>query len=338
MLVVMRNDATPGQIEKVCAEIRTLGFVPHPMPGAGRTAIGITGNKGPVNALPIEACAGVEQCIPVTKGYKLVLREMKPEGTTIKIKGAEIGAKRLTVIAGPCSVESKAQMSEVAKFLKDHNVHLVRGGAFKPRTSPYSFQGLEQKGLDILKEVGEQFDIGTVTEVMDTNTVEAVAEAADVVQIGARNMQNFALLKRVGKIDKPVFLKRGMSATLEELLMAAEYVLHGGNYKVILCERGVRTFADHARNTLDLSIVPMVQKLSHLPVFVDPSHAIGKRAFIEPMAKAALACGADGLMIEVSPDPDHALSDGAQTLDFKAFAKLLKSLEPIAQAVGRKIG
>jgi len=338
MLVVMRSDATPEQIEKVSAEIRTMGFVPHPMPGAGRTAIGITGNKGPVNSLPIEACPGVEQCIPVTKGYKLVLREMKPEGTTIKIRGAEISSKRLTVIAGPCSVETKAQMAEVAKFLKDHGVHLVRGGAFKPRTSPYSFQGLEQKGLDILKEIGEQFDIGTVTEVMDTNTVEAVAAAADVVQIGARNMQNFALLKRVGKIDKPVFLKRGMSATMEELLMAAEYVLHGGNYQVILCERGVRTFADHARNTLDLSIVPMLQKLSHLPVFVDPSHAIGKRSFIEPMAKASLACGADGLMIEVSPDPDHALSDGAQTLDFKAFAKLLKSLEPIAKAVGRTIG
>ena len=338
MLVVLKSEATPQQTEAVCAEIRAMGFTPHPMPGAGRTAIGITGNNGPVNPLPLEALAGVDQCIPVTKGYKLVLREMKPEGTVVKVKGTEIGGGRnFTIIAGPCSVESTQQMADVARFLKDQGVHLIRGGAFKPRTSPYSFQGLEQKGLDILREIGGTFGLGTVTKVMDTSMVEEVAAAADVLQIGARNMQNYSLLKRVGKVARPVFLKRGMSATLEELLLAAEYILHGGNYGVILCERGVRTFADHSRNTLDLSIVPSVQKISHLPIFADPSHAIGKRTFIEPMAKAALACGADGLMVEVSPDPDHALSDGAQTMDFKSFERLLASLRPLAQALGRTI-
>jgi len=338
MLIVLKPDATPAQAEKICAEIRKQGFQPHPMPGAGRTAIGITGNKGPVNPLPYEALPGVEQCIPVTKAYKLVLREMKPEGTRFKVKGTEIGGGRnFTIIAGPCSVESTKQMETVAKFLKDQGVHILRGGAFKPRTSPYSFQGLETEGLAILKEVGEKHKIATITEVMDTAAVEAVENAADLLQIGARNMQNFSLLKRVGKARKPVFLKRGMSATLEELLLAAEYILHGGNHDVILCERGVRTFADHARNTLDLSIVPSVQKLSHLPIFADPSHAIGKREFVEPMARAALAAGADGLMVEVTTDPDHALSDGAQTLGFKAFEKLLANLRPLAEALERKI-
>ncbi|MBI3827946.1 MAG: 3-deoxy-7-phosphoheptulonate synthase [Planctomycetes bacterium] len=338
MLIVLKPDATPAQAERVCEEIRRLGFQPHPMPGAGRTAIGITGNKGPVNALPFESLAGVDQCIPVTKGYKLVLREMKPEGTRFKIKGTEVGGgKNFTIIAGPCSVESTKQMETVAKFLKDLGVNILRGGAFKPRTSPYSFQGLESEGLAILKDIGDRFKIATITEVMDTGAVEDVSAAADVLQIGARNMQNFSLLKRVGKAKKPVFLKRGMSATLEEFLLAAEYVLHGGNNHAILCERGVRTFADHARNTLDLSIVPSVQKLSHLPIFVDPSHAIGKREYIEPMAKAALACGADGLMVEVTPDPDHALSDGAQTLNFKGFEKLIQALKPMAELLGRKI-
>ncbi|MCW8129206.1 MAG: 3-deoxy-7-phosphoheptulonate synthase [Planctomycetota bacterium] len=338
MLIVLKPDATHAQVEKVCAEVKKQGFQPHPMPGAGRTAIGITGNKGPVNPLPYEALPGVEQCIPVTKAYKLVLREMKPEGTRFKIKGTEVGGgKNFTIIAGPCSVESAKQMTAVAKFLKDQGVHILRGGAFKPRTSPYSFQGLEDEGLAILKEVGEKEKIATITEVMDTAAVEAVEASADVLQIGARNMQNFSLLKRVGKAKAPVFLKRGMSATLEEFLLAAEYVLHGGNHGVILCERGVRTFADHTRNTLDLSVVPSVQKLSHLPIFVDPSHAIGKREFVEPMAKAALACGADGLMVEVSDDPDHALSDGAQTLSFKGFERLLQELKPLATALGRKI-
>ena len=338
MLVVMKPCADPVQIERVCQEIRVLGYTPHVMPGAGRTAIGITGNKGPVNALPLETLAGVEQCLPVTKGYKLVLRDMKPEGTHVQVGGCGIGGGTyFTVIAGPCSVESTQQMETVAQFLKDQGVKILRGGAFKPRTSPYSFQGLEEEGLEILKDVGARFGLGTITEVMDTGAVEAVEAHADILQIGARNMQNFSLLKRVGKATKPVFLKRGMSATLEELLLAAEYVLHGGNHNVILCERGVRTFADHARNTLDLSIIPSVQKLSHLPIFADPSHAIGKREFVEPLAKAALAAGADGLMIEVAPDPDHALSDGAQTLSFKAFERLMQNLRPLAQALGRKI-
>jgi 3-deoxy-7-phosphoheptulonate synthase len=267
MLVVMKAQATPAQVAKVCAEIRQLGFKPHPMPGAGRTAIGITGNPHPINAAPFEALAGVEQCIPVTKGYKLVLREMKPEGTVIRVRGATIGGgKHFTFIAGPCSVESKKQMTEIARFLKDQGVHLMRGGAFKPRSSPYSFQGLEQKGLDILREVGAKFGLGVVTEVMDTEHVDDVCAAADVLQIGARKMQNFALLKRVGRARKPVFLKRGLAATMEELLLAAEYIVHGGNHDVILCERGVRTFADHSRNTLDLSVVPMIQKTSHLPI------------------------------------------------------------------------
>lgn len=338
MLVVMKSEATEQQIEAVCAEIRKQGLVPHPMPGAGRTAIGITGNAGPVNPLPFESLVGVDQCIPVTKGYKLVKREMKPEGTMLDIRGVKVGGgKNFTVIAGPCSVESIEQMRTVAKFLKNLGVGIVRGGAFKPRTSPYSFQGLEQEGLQILGQIRDEFKIATITEVMDTSTVEDVAKSADIFQIGARNMQNFSLLKRVGKERQPVFLKRGMSATMEELLMAAEYVLAGGNYQVMLCERGVRTFADHARNTLDLSVVPSVQKLCHLPIIVDPSHAIGRREFVEPMARAALACGADGLMIEVTPDPDHALSDGAQTLDFAGFEALLKGLRPLAQALGRTI-
>ncbi|MCZ7644200.1 MAG: 3-deoxy-7-phosphoheptulonate synthase [Planctomycetota bacterium] len=338
MLVVLKSDATPAQTEAVCAEIRAMGFAPHSMPGAGRTAIGITGNKGPVNALPLEALPGVERCIPVTQAYKLVLREMKPEGTVIDLKGTKVGGgATFTVIAGPCSVESVRQMDEVARFVKDQGIRVLRGGAFKPRTSPYSFQGLEQEGLKILNEIGAKHGLATITEVMDTSTVDDVAGAADILQIGARNMQNFSLLKRVGKASKPVFLKRGMSATLEELLLAAEYVLHGGNHQVMLCERGVRTFADHTRNTLDLSIVPSVQRLSHLPIFVDPSHAIGRRYFIEPMAKAALACGADGLMVEVTPDPDHALSDGAQTLDFKGFEKLMQALRHLAGALGRKL-
>ncbi|MBE7463278.1 MAG: 3-deoxy-7-phosphoheptulonate synthase [Planctomycetes bacterium] len=338
MLIVLKPDAKPKQIEKVCAEVRAMGFQPHPMPGAGRTAIGITGNKGPVNPLPFESLPGVERCIPVTKGYKLVLREMKPEGTVIDLQSAKVGGgKTFTIIAGPCSVESRKQMDQVARFVKDQGVNILRGGAFKPRSSPYSFQGLEMEGLEILKETGAKHGLATITEVMDTSTVEAVSAAADVLQIGARNMQNFSLLKKVGKAPKPVFLKRGMSATLEELLLAAEYVLHGGNYNVILCERGVRTFADHTRNTLDLSIVPSVQRLSHLPIFVDPSHAIGRRHFVEPMAKAALACGADGLMIEVTPDPDHALSDGAQTLDFKGFEQLVESLRPLAKVLGRTL-
>lgn len=338
MLVVMKATATKENSDRVCAEIKAMGFEPHPMPGAGRTAIGITGNKGPVNPLPLESLSGVEQCIPVTKGYKLVLREMKPEGSILKVGSTEIGGgKNFTVIAGPCSVESVSQMGEVGTFLRDQGVSLIRGGAFKPRTSPYSFQGLEQEGLDILRKVREKTGLGVVTEVMDTATVDAVSDAADMLQIGTRNMQNYSLLKRVGRATKPVFLKRGMSATLEELLMAAEYILHGGNHQVVLCERGVRTFADHARNTLDLSIIPSVHKVSHLPIFADPSHGLGKREFIEPMAKASLACGADGIMVEVTPDPDHALSDGSQSLGFKAFESMMQTLRPLADALGRRI-
>lgn len=324
MLIVLKPDATPAQAERVCEEIRRLGFQPHPMPGAGRTAIGITGNKGPVNALPFESLAGVDQCIPVTKGYKLVLREMKPEGTRFKIKGTEVGGgKNFTIIAGPCSVESTKQMETVAKFLKDLGVNILRGGAFKPRTSPYSFQGLGEDGLKILREIGDKHDMPVVTEVMDPRQVPLIERYTDMFQIGARNMQNFALLKEAGRARKPVLLKRGMSATLEELLMSAEYLLVEGNTDVVLCERGIKTFSSATRNTLDLSIVPLVKSKSHLPIIVDPSHATGIRALVLPMSLAAIAAGADGLIIEVHATPETAQCDGMQQLTPPQFKELM---------------
>ena len=337
MLVVMQSDATPDEIARVIASITRMDLTPHPLPGATRTAIGITGNTGAVDTQMIEVLAGVKECIRVTKPYKLASREMHRDDTVISLKQVEISPKTFTVIAGPCSVESEAMVMKTAEFLMANGVKMLRAGAFKPRTSPYSFQGMGVEGLQILKRVRDKTGIGIVTELMDTEFADAVEEATDIIQIGTRNMQNFSLLKRVGKCRKPVLLKRGMSATLEEWLMAAEYVMAGGNYQVILCERGVRTFADHSRNTLDLSVIPPAKALSHLPIFVDPSHGTGKRAHVPSMALAALAAGADGLLIEIHPEPDRAMSDGAQSLDFPGTVKLLAQLRAMAAVVGRTV-
>jgi 3-deoxy-7-phosphoheptulonate synthase len=336
MLIVMQSDAAPEQIARVLAAIREHDLTPHPMPGATRTAIGITGNTGAVDASAFEALAGVKECLRVTKPYKLASREMHRDDTVIRTPFGEVGPKKFTVVAGPCSVETEPMILRTAEFLMSKGVRFLRAGAFKPRTSPYAFQGMGVEGLQILKRAREKTGIGIVTELMDTEYAEAVEEAADVIQIGTRNMQNFSLLKRVGKCRKPVLLKRGMSATLEEWLMAAEYVMAGGNYQVILCERGVRTFSDHSRNTLDLSVIPPAKAVSHLPVFVDPSHGTGKRAYVPAMSRAALAAGADGLLIEAHPDPDHALSDGAQSLDFPGLEKLLSELRTLAGVLGRE--
>ncbi len=334
MLVVMRYDATEQQVTAAIETIRRMGLVPHSMPGATRTAIGITGNTQAVDARRLEVLPGVMELIRVTKPYKLASREMHPDDTVVQAGGTRIGPGTFTLICGPCSVENEELILRTAEQLVARGVRLMRAGAFKPRTSPYSFQGLGVEGLRILEKARAATGIGIVTELMDTDNADAVEAAADVVQIGTRNMQNFSLLKRVSRCRKPVLLKRGMSATLEEWLMAAEYVLAGGNYQVVLCERGVRTFADHNRNTLDLAVVPPVKQLSHLPILVDPSHGTGRRDYVPPMALAALAAGAHGLLLEVHPRPDQALSDGAQSLDFAGFDKLLESLRRLAEPLG----
>ncbi|MBM4072386.1 MAG: 3-deoxy-7-phosphoheptulonate synthase [Planctomycetes bacterium] len=335
MLVVMAAHATPEQVAQVVQAIRAMNLSPHPMPGATRTAIGITGNINAVDPRTLEILPGVSELIRVTKPYKLASREMHEADTFVKLPRTTIGPGAFTLIAGPCSVENEAMILRTAEFLMERGVGLLRAGAFKPRSSPYSFQGMGLDGLKILEKARARTGIGIVTELMDTDNADAVEAAADVIQIGTRNMQNFSLLKRVALARKPVLLKRGMSATLEEWLMAAEYVMAGGNYQVILCERGVRTFSDHSRNTLDLSVIPPVKKLSHLPILVDPSHGTGKRDYVPPMALAALAAGADGLLLEIHPDPDHAQSDGAQSLDFAAFDRLLESLKRVSAPLGR---
>jgi 3-deoxy-7-phosphoheptulonate synthase len=337
MLVVMQSHATSEQIEQVLAAIRRLNLTPHPLLGATRTAIGITGNVGTVDPSSLEALPGVLELIRVTKPFKLASREMHETDTVVSLPQTAIGPKTITIIAGPCSVENESMILRTAEHLMSRGVRLMRAGAFKPRTSPYSFQGMGLEGLKILAKAKRQTGIGIVTELMDVEHADAVEEVADIIQIGTRNMQNFSLLKRVGLARKPVLLKRGMAATLEEWLMAAEYVMAGGNYQVVLCERGIRTFCDHNRNTLDLSVIPPAKKLSHLPIMVDPSHGTGKREFVPPMALAGIAAGADGLLIEVHPDPDRAQSDGAQTLDFAAFDRLLENVKGLAKPLGRSV-
>jgi 3-deoxy-7-phosphoheptulonate synthase len=334
----MDGHATPEQVARAVEAIRAMGLTPHPMPGPTRTAIGITGNTGAVDARSLEVLPGVRELIRVTKPYKLASREMHSDDTIVRTPQAAIGPGRFTIIAGPCSVEDEAMVLRTAEFLVGRGVTLLRAGAFKPRSSPYAFQGLGLEGLEILRKTREATGIGIVTELMDTENADAVEEVADIIQIGTRNMQNFSLLRRVSRAAKPVLLKRGMSATLEEWLMAAEYVLAGGNRQVILCERGVRTFSDHSRNTLDLSVIPPVKQLSHLPILVDPSHGTGKRDYVPPMALAALAAGADGLLIEAHPQPDKALSDGAQSLDFERFENLLRTLRRLAESLGQTVG
>jgi len=339
MLVVMKAQATPEQVQAVCDAIAQLGFRAHPMPGAQRTAIGITGNQDAVERGNLEALPGVAEVIRVSKAYKLASRDVKEEDTVIRFAGtdATIGGGGLAVIAGPCSVESREQAFAIAEHVAAAGAQFFRGGAYKPRTSPYAFQGLGLEALHIMAEIREQFGLRIVTEAIDSETLDLVAEWADVIQIGARNMQNFSLLKRAGKLRKPVLLKRGLSATLEEFLMAAEYVMSEGNYQVILCERGVRTFSDHARNTLDLSVVPAVRRVSHLPILVDPSHGTGRRDSVLPMALAAAAAGAHGILVEVHHQPEKALSDGPQSIYPEQFARMMDDLEQIAPVVGRRL-
>jgi len=338
MLVVMQAHANEEQVRAVCEKIESFGFRAHPIPGAQRTAIGITGNSGLVE-IGLDEMSGVQEVIRVSKPYKLVSRDVKEENTVVRFAGSDgsFGARDLGIVAGPCSVESPKQAFTIAERIAKAGARFFRGGAYKPRTSPYAFQGLGEGALKVMAEIREQFGLRIVTEAIDSESLELVADYADVVQIGARNMQNFSLLKKAGRLRKPVLLKRGMSATLEEFLMAAEYILSEGNYEVILCERGVRTFADHTRNTLDLSIVPAVQKLSHLPIVVDPSHGTGKRDKVLPMARAAVATGADGLLIEVHHDPDRALSDGAQSILPDQFDEMMSEVRQIAAVVHRHV-
>ena len=337
--MVMKAHATQEEIQAVCDHIAQLGFRAHPLPGAQRTAIGITGNQGEVDRGNLESLSGVAEVIRVSKAYKLASRDVKEEDTVVRFPGtsAAIGGRNLAVIAGPCSVESREQALAIAEQVAAAGAQFFRGGAFKPRTSPYAFQGLGLEALRILAEVREKFGLRIVTEALDTETLETVAEWSDVVQIGARNMQNFSLLKKAGRLRKPVLIKRGMSATLEEFLMAAEYVMSEGNYQVILCERGVRTFSDHARNTLDLSIIPALRHVSHLPILVDPSHGTGRRDSVLPMARAAVAAGADGVMVEVHNHPESALSDGPQSIYPAQFASMMDEIERIAPIVGRDL-
>jgi len=344
MLVVMQAQATEDQVRAVCQKIEALGYRAHSMPGAQRTAVGITGNKGEVECGTLEEMPGVQEVIRVSKPYKLVSRDTKPDNTVIKFPGSRtngssvtIGGPALAIIAGPCGIESRDQAFTIAERVARAGAQFFRGGAYKPRTSPYSFQGLGEEGLKIMAEIRDRFGLLIVTEAVDYESLDLVDQYADVIQIGARNMQNFSLLKRAGRAHKPVLLKRGISATLEEFLMAAEYIMSEGNYNIILCERGVRTFADHTRNTLDLSIVPAVQRLSHLPIIVDPSHGTGKRNKVTPLSRAAVAVGADGLIVEVHHDPDRALSDGMQSLFPDQFDALMQQVRQIATVVGRNV-
>jgi 3-deoxy-7-phosphoheptulonate synthase len=341
MLVVMQANATDEQVRAVCERVEALGYKAHPIPGAGRTAIGITGNTGAVDIGSIESMSGVVECIPVSKPYKLVSRDIKQDNSVVRVPTplgeVSFGGPAIAVVAGPCAIESEAQAFAVATAVKKAGARLFRGGAYKPRTSPYSFQGLGEPGLKILAAVRDKFGLGIVTEAIDNESLDLVERYADVIQIGARNMQNFSLLKRAGRAKKPVLLKRGMSATLDEFLMAAEYVMAEGNYNVILCERGVRTFSDHTRNTLDLSIIPAVQRRSHLPIVVDPSHGTGRRNKVLPLSRAAIAVGADGILVEVHNDPDRALSDGAQSIVPEEFEQLMREARQIAGVLGRTL-
>ena len=339
MLIVMQAQATEEPVKAVCERVEKLGYRPHSMPGATRTAIGITGNKGEVEQGAFEDLPGVQEVIRVSKPYKLVSRDLKPDNTVIRFPGtnATIGGPGLAIVAGPCGIESREQAFAVAERVHRAGAQFFRGGAYKPRTSPYAFQGLGEEALRIMAEIRDKYGLRIITEAVDNESLDLVEEYADMIQIGARNMQNFSLLRRAGRAKKPVLLKRGMSATLEEFLMAAEYILSEGNYNVALCERGVRTFADHTRNTLDLSVVPAVQRLSHLPILVDPSHGTGKRNKVTPLSRAAVAVGADGLMVEVHNKPDEALSDGPQSLYPEQFDELVVQVRQIAAVLGRTI-
>src|SRR6266498_120025 len=333
MLIVMKADATDGQIEAVVRVIEELGYRAHPMPGTSRTAIGITGNQGAVDPSHFEILPGVSEAVRVSKPYKLVTLDIRSEKTVVKVGDATIGGEELAIIAGPCAVESRTQAFTVAEAVRRSGAKFFRGGAFKPRTSPYAFQGLGEEGLKILEEIRETYGLKIVTEALDEAGVDLVERYADVIQIGARSMQNFTLLRRAGKSRLPVLLKRGLSATLDEWLLAAEYIMSEGNYQIVLCERGIRTFAQHTRNTLDLSAIPAVRRISHLPVIVDPSHGTGKNYMVTPLARAGVAVGADGLIVEVHDQPEHALSDGAQALTLEQYEQLVSEVRSIREVI-----
>ena len=337
MVITMQKGATPDQIRAVSDRVRELGFIPHEMPGAQRTAICVTGNKGPVDPSLFTRFDGVADAVPISQPYKLVSRELKPEATVVEVGGVKIGGGTFCVMAGPCSVESREQVMSTAEHVKKHGAHMLRGGAFKPRTSPYDFQGLKEEGLKILAEAREATKLPVITEVKDSETLPLVAEYADVLQIGARNMQNFSLLERVGELGKPVMLKRGLSSTVKEWLMAAEYIVSRGNRNVILCERGIRTFETLTRNTLDLGVLPLLRAITHLPIVVDPSHGTGVAKAVTPLARAAVATGVDGIMVEVHPDPAKALSDGPQALTFPMFEEMMRDVRRIAEVMGQSV-
>lgn len=337
MIVVMNHRAGDDEVEAIMVKLERLGFQIHLSRGVERTIIGAIGDKTRIGETGIEAMPGVEKVVPILQPYKLASRTFQEETTVVRVGGLEIGGNTVHVMAGPCAVESREQLLSAARMVKDAGATMLRGGAFKPRTSPYSFQGLEEAGLEYLAEARELTGLYIVTEVMDARTLPLVCQYADILQIGARNMQNFFLLREVAKVEKPVLLKRGPSATVEEWLMAAEYIMAGGNYNVILCERGIRSFENYTRNTLDLTAVPVVKYLSHLPVIVDPSHAIGKWRFVAPMARAAVAAGADGLLIEMHPNPSEALCDGPQSLNPANFNAMMGELRQIAAVMGRNM-
>jgi 3-deoxy-7-phosphoheptulonate synthase len=333
MLIVMKADATEAQIAEVVRVIEELGFRAHPLPGATRTAIGVTGNQGAVDVSRFENLPGVSEAIRVSKPYKLITLDLRPEKTVVRVGDASIGGDELAIIAGPCAVESRAQAFSVAEAVRRSGARFFRGGAFKPRTSPYAFQGLGEEGLKILAEVREVYGLKIVTEALDEPGVDMVERYGDMIQIGARNMQNFSLLKRAGRSHLPILLKRGLSATLDEWLLAAEYIMSEGNYNVVLCERGIRTFAQHTRNTLDLAAIPAVRRISHLPVVVDPSHGTGKNFMVTPLARAGVAVGGDGLIIEVHDQPERALSDGAQALTIEQYEQLVNEVRAIHEVI-----
>jgi len=338
MIIVLRPDATESQINHIVERVRKIGLTPHVSKGTERTIIGVIGPEDKLQVTPLEVFPGVEKVMPVLAPYKLVSREFHAQDSLLDLgKGVVIGGKKVVVMAGPCAIENQDTLFEIAREIKKSGVNVLRGGAFKPRTSPYSFQGLGEEGLRYMREAGEELGLVTISEVMDPRDVELVAKYVDILQIGARNMQNFNLLKEVGLTKKPVLLKRGMSSTVKELLMSAEYILSNGNFNVVLCERGIRTFEDSTRNTLDISCVPTVKQLSHLPIIVDPSHAAGKWGLVSSLAKAALASGADGLIIEVHSHPEDALSDGVQSLLPSNFSAMMQELKILAKAIGREL-
>ncbi|HZH29375.1 MAG TPA: 3-deoxy-7-phosphoheptulonate synthase [Pyrinomonadaceae bacterium] len=333
MLIVMKADATEDDVANVIRVVSELGYKAHPLPGANRTAIGITGNQGAVDVTRFETLPGVAEAIRVTKPYKLISLDLKPEKTIVRVGDATIGGEELALIAGPCAIESRAQAFAVAETVRRSGARFFRGGAYKPRTSPYAFQGLGEEGLRILADVREAYGLKIVTEALDEHGVDLVERYADVIQLGARNMQNFSLLKRAGRSPLPVLLKRGLAATLDEWLLAAEYIMAEGNYNVVLCERGIRTFAQHTRNTLDLAAIPAVRRISHLPVVIDPSHGTGKNYMVTPLARAGVATGADGLIIEVHDQPERALSDGAQALTLEQYEQLVTEVRAIHEVI-----